>query len=164
MTYRSTHEHYRTSKSASSAYANVFLFMCVCSVCCQKSPNTVSKETYVYVRVFSMLICENEHHVCFSFFTYKNDSFFYMQTQKQIHFFTHSVLAKYAWCFGEHHAPCLFRFYICAILVFMCACVVCKYVNTFYWVSKETYYSVKRDLLQCQKRPITVDFGLCAPV
>jgi len=23
-------------------------------------------------------------------------------------------------------------------------------------VSKETYYSVKRDLLQCQKRPITV--------
>jgi len=28
-------------------------------------------------------------------------------------------------------------------------------------VSKETYYSVKRDLLQCQKRPITVsDDGL----
>jgi len=25
-----------------------------------------------------------------------------------------------------------------------------------YTVSKETYYSVKRDLLQCQKRPTTV--------
>jgi len=27
---------------------------------------------------------------------------------------------------------------------------------TFATVSKETYYSVKRDLLQCQKRPTTV--------
>ena len=33
-------------------------------------------------------------------------------------------------------------------------------------VSKETYYSVKRDLLQCQKRPTTVGGGPCryAPV
>ena len=28
-------------------------------------------------------------------------------------------------------------------------------------VSKETYYSVKRDLLHCQKRPTT--YGLCTP-
>jgi hypothetical protein len=27
-------------------------------------------------------------------------------------------------------------------------------------VSKETYYSVKRDLLQCQKRPTTVSFRM----
>jgi hypothetical protein len=147
MTYRSTHEHYRTSKSASSAYANVFLFMCVCSVCCQKSPNTVSKETYVYVRVFSMLICENEHHVCFSFFTYKNDSFFYMQTQKQIHFFTHSVLVNYAWCFGEicmvfWWTPCTMPIsflHLCdfGFYVRLCSMQVCQHF----------LLSVKRDLL-----------------
>jgi len=28
------------------------------------------------------------------------------------------------------------------------------------WTSKETYYSVKRDLLQCQKRPTTVSLLL----
>ena len=29
-------------------------------------------------------------------------------------------------------------------------------IALLYYVSKETYYSVKRDLLQCQKRPATV--------
>ena len=33
--------------------------------------------------------------------------------------------------------------------------------HTLPTVSKETYYRVKRDLLQCQKRPTT--YGLCSP-
>jgi hypothetical protein len=46
----------------------------------------------------------------------------------------------------------LIRFFFCAWLV----------VDHAWVVSKETYYSVKRDLLQCQKRPTTCLTG-CRP-
>jgi len=42
--------------------------------------------------------------------------------------------------------------------------VTCMSTKRDLLVSKETYYSVKRDLLQCQKRPTTVSKETCYSV
>jgi len=89
----------------------------------------VWRQTYTHTNI----------HTC----TYMN---VYMHMNKYIHIHTCTYVLHYMYIY----------MYICDCRHACMHIYMHVYPNPHTTVSKETYYSVKRDLLQCQKRPTTV--------